>query len=334
MDDAGLDNAPAYVPQAPPSYGKPPPGLRRRMYDVIFEADTPAGRRFDILLVGAILLSILVVVLDSVPELERAWGPVLNGLEWGFTLLFTVEYAARLLCVRRPWRYATGFFGVIDLLSVLPTYFSLLVPGSAMLLDIRILRLLRVFRIFKLTLYIEEYTRLGEALAASRRKILVFLSVVLMVIVIMGTVMYVIEGPANGFTSIPTAMYWATVTLTTVGYGDIAPKTGAGKAIASFMMLLGWGILAVPTGIVTAEMTVRHRDRNDRRGTLRTTARALARAGGRAPSHAQASAPASAPDPEPDPAPAREVRSCGACASGGHGADAAYCKDCGSKLAP
>jgi len=310
MVDAGPERSPDYVPQAPPSYGKPPPGWRRRMYDVIFEADTPAGRRFDILLVGAILLSILIVVLDSVPELEHAWGRVMNALEWGFTLLFTLEYIARLLCVRRPWRYATGFFGVIDLLSVLPTYFSLLVPGSALLLDIRILRLLRVFRIFKLTLYIEEYMRLGEALAASRRKILVFLSVVLMVIVIMGTLMYVIEGPANGFTSIPTAMYWATVTLTTVGYGDIAPKTGAGKAIASFMMLLGWGILAVPTGIVTAEMTVRSRDRNDRRGALRSAARPAAQA----------------------PAPARENRNCAACASAGHDADAAYCKDCGSKL--
>jgi voltage-gated potassium channel len=314
MDDAaGSEAVPAYVPQAPPSYGKPPPGMRRRLYDIIFEADTPAGRRFDILLVGAILLSILVVVLDSVPSLEREWNHALNVAEWGFTLLFTAEYLARLSCVRRPWRYATGFFGVIDLLSLLPTYFSLLVPGSALLLDIRILRLLRVFRIFKLTLYIEEYTRLGEALAASRRKILVFLSVVLMVIVIMGTLMYVIEGPANGFTSIPTAMYWATVTLTTVGYGDIAPKTGAGKAIASFMMLLGWGILAVPTGIVTAEMTIRQRERNDRRGTWRQ-------------------GPGQGAPAQASPAPAREARACAACGSAGHDADAAYCKDCGSKL--
>jgi voltage-gated potassium channel len=255
-DDGQAD---AYVPHTTAAYGKPPPGLRLRMYDIIFEADTPAGRRFDIALVVAILLSILVVVLDSVPYLHRDWGELLDVVEWGFTLLFTAEYAARLVCVKRPWRYATGFFGVIDLLSVLPTYFSLLVPGSALLMDIRILRLLRVFRIFKLTLYIEEYTRLGESLAASRRKIMIFLSVVLMIIVIMGTLMYVIEGPKNGFTSIPTAMYWATVTMTTVGYGDIAPKTGLGKAIASFMMLLGWGILAVPTGIVTAEMTARQR---------------------------------------------------------------------------
>jgi voltage-gated potassium channel len=254
------DDAPPYVPQSPVAYGKPPAGWRRRMYDVIFEADTPAGRRFDIALVIAILLSILVVVLDSVPWLHRDHAGLLNAFEWGFTALFTVEYAARIVCVQRPWRYATGFYGVIDLLAVLPSYFSLLMPGTELLLDIRILRLLRVFRIFTLTLYIEETTRLGEALAASRRKIMVFLSVVLMAILILGTIMYVVEGPKNGYTSIPVAMYWATVTMTTVGYGDITPHTNLGKAIASFMMLLGWGILAVPTGIVTAEMTLRHRD--------------------------------------------------------------------------
>jgi voltage-gated potassium channel len=286
-----------YVPQAPASYGKPSPGLRRHMYDVIFEADTPAGRRFDIALVFAILLSILVVVLDSVPSLHGDYGDALNALEWAFTLLFTVEYIARLVCVQRPWRYATSFFGAIDLLSVLPTYFSLLVPGSELLLDIRILRLLRVFRIFKLSLYIEEYTRLGEALAASRRKIMVFLSVVLMAILILGTVMYVVEGPENGFTSIPVAMYWATVTMTTVGYGDITPHTHLGKTIASFMMLLGWGILAVPTGIVTAEMTLRRGDR--RIGPMRA---------------------------------ALPSRTCPQCGSGGHEATSRYCKDCGTAL--
>jgi voltage-gated potassium channel len=285
------DDAPPYVPQSPVEYGKPPSGWRRRMYDVIFEADTPAGRRFDVALVFAILLSILVVVLDSVPRLHRDHADLLNAFEWGFTALFTVEYAARIACVQRPWRYATGFYGVIDLLAVLPSYFSLLMPGTELLLDIRILRLLRVFRIFKLTLYIEEYTRLGEALAASRRKILVFLSVVLMAILILGTIMYVVEGPKNGYTSIPVAMYWATVTMTTVGYGDITPHTNLGKAIASFMMLLGWGILAVPTGIVTAEMTLRH-------------------GAGRQGSS----------------------RSCAACGSRGHDADARYCKDCGAAL--
>jgi voltage-gated potassium channel len=283
-----------YVAQSPAGYGKPPAGLRRRMYDVIFEADTPAGRRFDIALVLAILLSILVVVLDSVPGLHRDHAALLNGLEWGFTALFTAEYAARIACVQRPWRYATGFYGMIDLLAVLPSYFSLLMPGTELLLDIRILRLLRVFRIFKLTLYIEETTRLGEALSASRRKILVFLSAVLMAILILGTIMYVVEGPQNGYTSIPVAMYWATVTMTTVGYGDITPHTNLGKAIASFMMLLGWGILAVPTGIVTAELSARRDDR--RRGA------------------------------------ARPARACAACGSMGHAADARFCKDCGAAL--
>ncbi|MBQ5939047.1 ion transporter [Massilia sp. AB1] len=286
--------------ELPDVLGRPAGGWRRTMFDVIFGIDTPAGRRFDIILVFAILLSILVVVLDSVPSIGGRYPGPMAALEWAFTLLFTLEYVARLACVERPLRYATSFYGAIDLVSVLPTYFSLLVPGSELLIDIRILRLLRVFRIFKLTLYIEEYTRLGEALAASRRKILVFLSVVLMLILILGTVMYVVEGPENGFTSIPLAMYWATVTMTTVGYGDIAPQTTLGRGIASFMMLLGWGILAVPTGIVTAEMTAR---RNDRRG--------------------------GAERPRPRPR-----RSCGACGSVGHEATARFCKDCGAPLPP
>lgn len=252
------------------TFGKPPSGIRRRLYNVIFESDTPAGRNFDIALIGAILLSILVVVLDSVPAFNAAHTRTMNVLEWGFTLAFTAEYIARLMCVRRPLRYARSFFGIIDLLSVLPTYFALFVPEAAALLDIRILRLLRIFRIFKLTLYINEYTLLSAALRASGRKILVFLSVVLMAVLILGTIMYVVEGPEHGFTSIPIAMYWATVTMTTVGYGDLTPQTGLGKAIASFMMLLGWGILAVPTGIVTAEMT------SQRMGRRRAVARACA----------------------------------------------------------
>ncbi len=288
-------NAP-YVSQVPDTYGKPPAGLRRRMFDIIFEADTPAGRRFDIALVFVIMLSILAVVLDSVPGLHHEYGHTLNVIEWVFTVLFSIEYLARVACVQRPWRYATGFYGVIDLLAVLPTYFSLLVPGSNLFLAIRILRLLRVFRIFKLTLYIEEYTRLGEALSASRRKIMVFLSVVLMAILILGTVMYVVEGPSNGYTSIPVAMYWATVTMTTVGYGDITPHTQLGKTIASFMMLMGWGILAVPTGIVTAEMSARYGGRQG--GPLRLL----------------------------------DERNCTACGSGGHESASHFCKDCGAKL--
>ena len=235
-------------------FGKPDAGLRRRMYTIIFEADTTAGRRFDIALVIIILLSIAVVLADSVPSVGKRHGATMSVLEWGFTLLFSAEYIARLACVRHPLRYATSFFGIIDLMSVLPTYFALLVPEAAVFLDIRILRLLRIFRILKLTHYVAEYTMLARALRASGRKILVFLSTVVMAVLIFGTIMYVVEGPENGYTSIPMSMYWATVTMTTVGYGDVVPQTALGKMIASFMMLLGWGILAVPTGIVTAEM--------------------------------------------------------------------------------
>ena len=286
------------VPTAPRDLnsllGRPAGGWRARMFDVIFGIDTPAGRRFDIALVVIIMLSILTVVLDSVPGLGRRYAVQMSVLEWTFTLFFTLEYIARLVCVQRPIRYVRSFYGVIDLVSVLPTWISLLVPGSQVFLDVRILRLLRIFRIFKLTLYVEDYTRLGEALVASKRKIMVFLSVVLMLILILGTVMYVIEGPESGFTSIPMAMYWATVTITTVGYGDITPHTHLGKAIASFMMLLGWGILAVPTGIVSAEMTSQKLSRH---------------------------------------APGGEPRSCSSCGSKGHDPCAQFCKDCGAGLA-
>lgn len=246
---------------------KPLQGWRLRLYTIIFEADTVAGRRFDQALIAAILVSVAVVVLDSVPAVNARWGGTLTVLEWAFTLGFTVEYILRLLCVRHPMKYATSFFGIIDLLSVLPTYLAILVPELHLLIDVRILRLLRIFRVFKLTGYVSEYTALGRALVASRRKILVFLSFVLMVVLIMGTVMHVIEGPEHGFTSIPTAMYWAVTTMTTVGFGDITPKTDAGRFIASLMMLLGWGVLAVPTGIVTAEMTAQ---RQSEKPTTRT----------------------------------------------------------------
>jgi voltage-gated potassium channel len=248
-------SSPTY-PQTPDTFGMPPGGLRQRLYRVIFEADTEAGRRFDLLLIGAILFSVLVVMLESVHAIRTQRGAiVLDVLEWCFTVLFTAEYVARLICVQRPLRYATSFFGIIDLLSILPTYLAMFFPELHALLDVRILRLIRIFRILKLTLYVEEYQALGRALQASRRKILVFLSFVLMVVLLLGTVMYVVEGPENGFTNIPMAMYWAIVTITTVGYGDLTPKTDLGRMIASMMMLLGWGILAVPTGIVTAEMT-------------------------------------------------------------------------------
>jgi voltage-gated potassium channel len=242
------------TPQTPSAFGKPTEGWRLRLYTIIFEADTPAGLRFDLILIAAILASILVVMLDSVRTMRLEYGGTLTAFEWAFTLLFTVEYIARLSCVQNPIRYATSFFGIIDLLSILPTYVSLLVPDASVFLDVRTLRLIRIFRVLKLTLYVAEYQLLLAALRASSRKVLVFISMVLMLVLILGTVMYVLEGPENGFTSIPMAMYWAVVTMTTVGYGDIIPVTDLGKVIASFVMLLGWGTLAVPTGIVTAEM--------------------------------------------------------------------------------
>jgi len=249
------ERAPHHPYENPERWGRPLQGWRLRLYTIIFEADTRAGQRFDRWLIGLILLSVIVVAADSVDHLHARWHRGFAALEWGFTALFTLEYLARLVCVRHPWRYATSFFGVVDLLAVLPTYLALLFPEIHALIDVRVLRLLRVFRVFKLTAYLTEYQALGGALLASRRKILVFLSVVIMVVLVLGTLMYVVEGPRNGFTSIPTAVYWAITTMTTVGFGDITPKTDVGRLIASLMMLLGWGTLAVPTGIVTAEMS-------------------------------------------------------------------------------
>ena len=239
--------------------GKPLQGWRLRLYTIIFEADTRAGRLFDQVLIAVILTSVAVVVADSVHSINLAYHHLFTPAEWFFTLIFTVEYLARLACVRHPWRYVFSFYGVIDLLALLPTYLALLVPEVGALIDVRVLRLLRVFRIFKLTAYVSEYQAIGQALRASRRKIAVFLAAVLMIVLVIGTLMYVVEGPANGFTSIPTAVYWAITTMTTVGFGDITPKTDLGRLIASLMMLLGWGTLAVPTGIVTAEMTYARR---------------------------------------------------------------------------
>ncbi len=236
-------------------FGRPQGGWRLKLYSVIFESDTPAGVLFDKVLLVAIIASVIVVMVDSVAMPSVHAAGVLPPIEWFFTLLFTVEYIARLVCVERPSRYARSFFGIVDLVSILPTYLAILVPELHALIDVRVLRMLRVFRILKLTAYVAEYQLLAVALAASRRKIAVFISAVLMIVVSMGTVMYVVEGPRNGFTSIPVAVYWAITTMTTVGFGDITPKTDFGRFVASLMMLMGWGVLAVPTGIVTAEMT-------------------------------------------------------------------------------
>ena len=272
---------------------KPLDGWRLHWYTVIFEADTRAGRLFDLTLIVLILLSIAVVMADSVQALRQPYGTYFNALEWFFTIAFTVEYIARLLSVRKPLEYATSFFGIIDLIAVLPTYLALIFPELYALIDVRVLRLLRVFRIFKLAAYVAEYQFLGRALAASARKILVFLSAVLMAVLVLGTVMYVVEGQTNGFTSIPTSVYWAISTVTTVGYGDITPKTDLGRLIASFMMLMGWGILAVPTGIVSAEMAMQRRQ---------------------------------------DAQPVPTTRTCHECLTEGHLANAEYCYRCGAAL--
>lgn len=236
----------------------PRPPWRRRIHTVVYEADTPAGRAFDLGLVIAILAALLCVALETVqglPPTVRRW---LWRAEWGFTVLFTIEYALRLASVSRPLRYATSFLGLVDLLAILPTWLSLLLPGAQALLSIRALRLLRVFRILKLTRYLSEAAALQAALWASRIKIIVFLSTVLVSVAIVGAVMYLIEGSEHGFTSMPTAMYWAVVTMTTVGYGDISPRTPLGQLVASLLMILGYSLIIVPTGIVSAELAARY----------------------------------------------------------------------------
>lgn len=227
---------------------------RARLHEIIFESDTPAGKLFDVILLVTILLSVLAAILESVAGIQNRYGTLLYGLEWFFTIVFTIEYFFRLGCVLRPSRYATSFFGMVDLMAIFPTYLSLFVAGTQSLLVIRILRLLRLFRVFKLGRYLGEARQLMDALRASRAKITVFLLTVLSVVIIMGALMYLVEGPENGFTSIPRGIYWAIVTMTTVGYGDIAPQTSLGQALAAIIMVLGYGIIAVPTGIFSASM--------------------------------------------------------------------------------
>lgn len=228
--------------------------LRQRIYTVIFGIDTPAGRRFDVALIIAIVTSVVAVLLDSISPLSERFGGYFYGIEWFFTLLFTVEYAARLYCHPQPLRYAVSFYGVVDLLSILPTYIGLWYPEAKHLLVVRMLRVFRVFRILKMFRYLREANVLFRSLAMARRKIFVFLFSVMILMVVFGSVMFVIEGPDNGFTSIPRSIYWAIVTMTTVGYGDITPHTVLGQAIAGMAMITGYSIIAVPTGILSAEL--------------------------------------------------------------------------------
>ncbi len=271
---------------------------REQVGSIIFETDTPAGRAFDIVLLVAIVTSVVVVLLESVPDIRADYGRPLLLTEWMFTGLFTVEYVLRVLTARDRRRYVTSFYGVIDLLAVLPGYLLLLVGATPYLVVFRAMRLLRMFRVLKLTRYVGEASMLGEALSASRYKIIVFLTFVVTSVLVVGSLMYLIEGPARGFDSIPTSMYWAVVTLTTVGYGDIIPHTPLGRFLASCLMILGYGVIAVPTGIVTTEMA-RVGMRHD--AAAREAGQALA---------------------------------CAQCGLVGHDIEAAYCRRCGAVLTP
>jgi voltage-gated potassium channel len=228
--------------------------IKDQLYEIIFEADTPAGKIFDVTLLIIILLSVVLVILESVPGIKQSYRYLLIILEWSITLIFTIEYIVRIAVVRKPWKYIFSFYGIIDFLAVVPTYMSLVLAGSQSLIVIRMLRMMRIFRILKLTRYTQAGRTLARALWASREKISVFIFFVVILVVIIGTAMYLVEGEGSGFRSIPVSIYWAIVTLTTVGYGDISPVTALGQFLASLVMIMGYAIIAVPTGIVTAEM--------------------------------------------------------------------------------
>jgi len=229
--------------------------LKQKIHEIIFEADTKAGKAFDIALLVGIMLSVIVVMLESVKTIDAKYAIQFDSIEWFFTLLFTLEYILRIYVINKPFKYIFSFYGIVDLLSILPTYLGLFIGGAESLMVIRTLRLLRVFRVLKLTRFIGDSNQLTAALYASRRKIMVFLFVVVAITIIAGTAMYLIEGSEHGFNSIPHSIYWAIVTLTTVGYGDISPETWGGQLLASILMIVGYGVIAVPTGIVTSEMT-------------------------------------------------------------------------------
>ncbi|MDX1733942.1 MAG: ion transporter [Halioglobus sp.] len=235
--------------------------LQETFYDIIFGTETRAGKWFDISLLTVISISVLVVMLDSIEELHASHGVLFLQLEWVFTIMFTVEYAVRVWCAPNRRGYMLSAYGIVDLLALLPTYLSLLVPQTAPLLVIRLLRILRIFRVLRMLAYLQEANHLAAALRRSARKIFVFFALVMVLTTIFGCLMYVVEGPAHGFDSIPMSIYWAIVTITTVGYGDIVPLTATGRAISSVGMLIGYAVIAVPTGIITAELTSSQRER-------------------------------------------------------------------------
>ncbi|MEP5612387.1 MAG: ion transporter [Cyclobacteriaceae bacterium] len=243
-------------------FDKEHPTFKQRLYLIIFGTETRIGKIFDIVLLWAIVLSVLSVMLESVKELNDRFGDIFSVLEWSFTILFTIEYSLRILISEKPKKYAFSFFGVVDLLALLPTYLTLIVAGGSYLMVIRTIRLLRIMRILKLSRYLREASVLGDALKASRHKIFVFIGSVFTLVMIVGTLMYIVESGENStFTSIPRGIYWAIVTVTTVGYGDISPQTTMGQGLASILMLMGYAIIAVPTGIVTSEIATAERDK-------------------------------------------------------------------------
>lgn len=245
-----------------------PSPKRRALYEVIFEARTPAGRAFDAILIATILASVIVVMLESVPAIQARHGPFLVGLEWFFTILFTIEYVVRLAVVARPRRYATSFFGVVDLLAVVPTYLSLLVPGTQVFLVIRLLRILRVFHVFEFTQAAGAADVLTSALRDARYPIGVFLAALATVVTLLGATMHLVEGPAAGFTSIPVGIYWAVVTLTTLGYGDLVPQTPLGRGLTTGIVVLGYWVLAVPVGIISMAIANATREQARRTGMV------------------------------------------------------------------
>ena len=234
---------------------QPKPGWKSKIHEIIYEADTPAGKFFDVALLVVIIISIILVMLESVDSINVRYYWHFYIAEWIITFLFTVEYILRIIAIKRPKNYIFSFYGIVDLLSTIPTYIAFIFGGHNLLFAVRALRLLRVFRILKITRYVGESNRLLLALRNSRPKIIVFLFAVLIICVIMGTVMHLVEGPKSGFDNIPISIYWAIVTLTTVGFGDLYPVTPFGQVIASFIMIVGYGIIAVPTGIVTSEIS-------------------------------------------------------------------------------